>query len=137
MAVLIAQFVLLISFVGIGMILFRKIPVLIELSETFGKPEAENFILKLKRKIKNTSALTSFSFEVFLQKILSRIKILSLRVENRSDTLLQRLRKNSQKKKLEKTDSYWEKLKKPSVNSLRSLSKKKTPRTRVKKNKNY
>lgn len=137
MVVLIAQFVLLISLVGIGMILFRKIPVLIELSETFGKPETENFILKLKRKIKNTSALTSFSFEVFLQKILSRIKILSLRVENRSDTLLQRLRKNSQKKKLKETDSYWEKLKKPSVNSLRSLSKKKTPRTRVKKNKNY
>lgn len=135
MVVLIAQFVLFVSLIGIGMILFRKIPVLIELSETFGKPETENFILKLKRKIKNTSALTSFSFEVFLQKILSRIKILSLRVENRSDTLLQRLRKNSQKKKLEETDSYWEKLKKPSVNSLRSLSKKKTPRTRVKKNK--
>lgn len=136
MAVLIAQFVLLISLIGIGTILFRKIPVLTELPETFGKPEIENFIFKLKRKIKNTSTLTSFSFEVFLQKILSRIKILSLRMENRSDTLLQRLRKNSQKKKVEKTDNYWEKLKKPSVNSLHSLSKKKTPKTRVKKNKN-
>lgn len=124
MLVLITQFILIISLIGMGVIFIRKIPILIELPEIFEEPETKGFVLKLEKKIKNISFLKSFSFEMFLQKTLSKVKVLSLKTENRADSLLQKLRKNSQKKKIEKNDKYWEQLKKSPVSSLRSLSKK-------------
>ena len=89
---IIAIIILISSILGIGIIIYRKIPTIKELSEE-SKNEIENsFLLKLEKTIK------SFLFENYLQKILSKIRVLSLRVDNKTSNWLQRLRKRSQKK---------------------------------------
>jgi len=103
------------SFIGIGVILIRKIPILVELPEAVAKPLLGDFWLKHKEKIKNIFRSKSFSFETFLQKILSKIRVLSLRIDNKTFNWLQKLRERSQKKKFEggrKDDNYWEEIKK-------------------------
>jgi hypothetical protein len=101
------------SFLGMGAIMFRKIPALVELPEI---PAAiinwKGIFLKLKEKIKILNPFKSFSHEVFLQKILSKIRILSLKSENKTGSWLQRLREKSQKNKFEENDNYWEEIKK-------------------------
>jgi len=112
-----AIIILFSSLIGIGVILFRKIPVLAELPDY--KPS--NVVISspvkwyknLKEKIKNISFFKSFSSGVFLQKILSKIRILSLKVENKIAFWLQKLRERSLKKKNLENDNYWEELKKP------------------------
>ena len=90
-------------------IIFRKIPILVELPEIAEKPLLGNFWQKLKEKIKNLPPFKSFSSEVFIQKLLSKIRILTLRIENKIANYLQKLREKGKKKNL---DSYWQKLKK-------------------------
>lgn len=106
---LIAVLILIGSIIGLGMILFRKIPVLVELPEIAEKPLLGNFWQKLKEKIKNLPPFKSFSSEVFIQKLLSKIRILTLRIENKIAVELQKLREKGKKKNL---DSYWQELKK-------------------------
>ena len=113
---LIAGIILFGSLLGMGAIMLRKIPVLIELPEVIKKPSGEPFWLKLKRKIKNTPGLKSFSSEVFLQKILSKIRILSLKSDNKTGSWLQRLREKSKKNKFQEDDNYWEEIKKSTKN---------------------
>ena len=115
---LIATIILVGSLLGIAVILFRKIPALAELPEV----SAESFnwkkpILKLKEKTKTLNPFKSFSSEIFLQKILSKIRILTLRTENKTATYLQKLRERAQKKKIEENDNYWEKIKKSNERS--------------------
>ncbi|MDI6591875.1 MAG: hypothetical protein QME61_03000 [Patescibacteria group bacterium] len=107
----IAQIILIGSFIGMGIILYRKIPVLAKLPEVSFKRE-ENLFLRIKNKIKEIIPLKSFSYEILLQKILSKIRILSLKTDNKIANWLQKLREKSQKKKFEENDNYWQKIKK-------------------------
>ncbi len=110
---LIAGIILFGSLLGMGAIILRKIPVLVELPEIPAvRINWRSIFLKLKEKIKNTSFLKSFSHEVFLQKILSKIRILSLKSENKTGSWLQRLREKSKKNKFQENDNYWEEIKK-------------------------
>ena len=106
MIVLIGTIILGISFLGMIWILFQKIPVLIQLSE---RPEGESFIWKLKKKSQNIF-VKKFSYEIFLQKILSKIKILTLKTENKTSDLLQKLREKYERRK--EDDNYWDDIKK-------------------------
>ena len=110
MAELIATIILIFSFFGMGVILFRKIPVLLTLPEIL--PQKESLISKLKERLKKLNPFRNFSSEIFLQKILSKIRILSLKTDNKTFVWLQKLREKTQKKKLEKKDNYWEEIKK-------------------------
>jgi hypothetical protein len=96
-----------------GVLLLRKIPVLVELPEI---PAAiinwRSIFFKLKEKIKILSPFKSFSYEVFLQKILSKIRIISLKSENKTGSWLQKMREKSQKNKFQENDNYWEEVKK-------------------------
>lgn len=107
----IAPIILFTSIFGIGVILFRKIPVLVELSVETQKAE-EPFLPGLINKIKFFRFIKSISLENILQKFLSRIRILTLKAENKISGWLQKLRKKSQKKKEIENDNYWEELKK-------------------------
>ena len=107
-----ALIVLIVSFIGMFLIIFRKIPVLLRLPEAIQEPPKDNFLLKLKEKIKNTPTFQSFSTGVFLQKILSKIRILSLKADNKTFIWLQRLREKAQKKKAKENNNYWEEIKK-------------------------
>ncbi len=109
MLVIIASIVFVLSLTGIGIILLRKIPLLLQLPETAAAPfNWKEFLLR----IKNSSPLKDFSFEMFLQKILSRIRVLTLKTDSKTSNWLQRLRARSQQKKFEENDKYWEDIKK-------------------------
>jgi len=112
---LIAIIILLCSVVGIGVIIFRKIPILVELPEVSPrkkKGKEPRFFQRGLEKIKKIGPLRSFSFEIFLQKILSKIRILSLKTDNKTFNWLQKLREKAKKNKSKENDNYWEKLKK-------------------------
>lgn len=95
------------------MVVFRKIPLLVEL----GEPEPAQFnwynlFSKTQNSFKNLSFFKGFSFEIFLQKILSKIRILTLKTEKQISFWLQKLRERSQKKKFGENDNYWKEIKK-------------------------
>ncbi len=105
---LIAAIILVSSLSGIGVIIYRKFSQLLEL------PETSLVQLNWKGKLaeaKDFSLWKDFSFEIFLQKILSRIRILTLKTDNKTSTWLQRLREKSQKDKVKEEDNYWERVK--------------------------
>jgi len=107
---LIATIILICSLLGMGAIIFRKIPVLVELPEVLLE-KGEPFSLKLKKKIKEFNPFKKFSYELFLQKLISRIRTLTLKTDSQTFNWLQKLKERAKKKKLE-NDNYWEELKK-------------------------
>ncbi len=107
---LILTIVLLGSLFVLLTMIFRKIPILVELPEVREGRVNNGFWPKLKNKIVNFHPLKSFSTDVFLQKVLSRVRILTLKVESKTSNLLQKLREKSQKKNLG-SENYWQELK--------------------------
>lgn len=95
--------IFILSLMGIGAMLFRKIQLLVEpLPEPIEKPE---FLNKVKSHIQRKS---SFG-ELLLHKGLSKFRILTLKTENKTGHYLKKLRQRSQQKDF--TDDYWSKLK--------------------------
>ena len=88
---IIAIIIFLISVGGIALIIYRKIPLLLQLPKTkeVSQPE-DSFVLQLKE-----SAKEMIPDKKNLQKILSKIRILTLKAEKFIDTILQKLRKKS------------------------------------------
>ena len=110
MAELIAIIILFGGLVGMGVILFRKIPVLAQLPEISPIPSFNTRIRKFLEKIKIIKHFKLPPFEIFLQKILSKIKILTLKIETKTEDWLRKLREKTQKKK--ENEKYWQELKK-------------------------
>jgi len=124
---IIAIIILICSLLGIGMIVWRKIPLLVELPEALPMKD-ESFGLKLKKKIKEFAPFKNFSYETFLQKFISKIRILTLKTDSQTFSWLQKLRERSKRKnsssspvdwQTQKTknkkldeDNYWEEIKK-------------------------
>ena len=67
---LVAIIILFGSFLGMAAIISRKIPVLAELPEVPARAIRKDTLSKLKEKIKVLNPFKSFSYEIFLQKIL-------------------------------------------------------------------
>jgi hypothetical protein len=97
--------ILIFSFFGMFFIFLRKVPLVL----AFEFPK-ESAISRFKKKVKELNPFKNFSFEIFLQKWLTRIRILSLKVDNLTFNWLKKLREKQKKK--EKKDDYWEKIKK-------------------------
>jgi len=93
------------SLLGIGTILFRKAPLLVELEDDV---DIKAPILKFKDRVKEVNP---FSLEKILHKILSTFRVFSLRLEKKTGDQLQKLREKS-KIKRNGGDNYWEELKK-------------------------
>jgi hypothetical protein len=152
---LIAFSVFLAGLTGIGVILFRKIPVLVELPETASSPFTwQGFFLKtgkgaflalknfferiaelplIKRlvykiktsakakylfeKLKGSTLVKKltpskkFSLETLLQKILSKVRVLVLKIDHKTSNWLQTLRERAKKRSSLEKDNYWKKLK--------------------------
>lgn len=109
MTELIAILILFGSLIGMVTIVLRKAPALAELPEIPGGFDLRLKFLRMKEKFKNFKYFKSPSFEVFLQKVLSKIRILSLKIEKKTSFWLQKLREKSTKKK--ENDKYWQDLK--------------------------
>jgi len=118
---IIATTILVGSLLGIGIVILRKIPVLVELPKTPAEFNLKENLLKLKEKISTLHPFKYFSDKIFLQKILSKIRILTLKTENKTDNWLQKLREKSQKKKFEENDNYWEEVKKSTNKENKNL----------------
>lgn len=111
MGELIALIILIASLLGIGVISFRKIPVLLTLPEIEIRKE-EGLILKLKKIIERINPFKNFSYEIFLEKILRKVRIFTLKTDNKTFNWLRKLKEKYQKKKIGKKDNYWEEIKK-------------------------
>jgi len=109
---IIALIVFLTSLIGAGVIIFRKIPLLTELPETISVSGSNwrNFFSQIK-KIKVLNPFKGLSSGIILQKILSKIRVLSLKTESKSSNWLKQIRtKAKMKKNLDA--NYWEEVKK-------------------------
>jgi len=107
----IAIIILAVSFLGMMVIIFRKIPALVELP-VLPQKKACPLFSKLKEKIRVIHPFKSLSSEIFLQKILTKIRIISLKTDNKTFNWLQKLRERTRKKKIGENDNYWEEIKK-------------------------
>lgn len=97
------------SLFGMVVLFIKKIPVLVELKEV----QIESFFEKVKKKIKkNLSQIKYFQVEFWenlSKKLIKKIRILSLKVDNFTFHLLRKIGKKK-KESLEK-DDYFEKIK--------------------------
>lgn len=109
----IAQITLFLSISGLVAISARKIGILKELPKAnLVKGGGKNLFLALKEKIKTINPFKNFINEIFLQKILSKIRIMALKAENKISAWLASLRERQKNKKEVKKDNYWEEIKK-------------------------
>ncbi len=108
---LILTTILISSLLGIGVILYRKFPVLAKLPEAPVKFK-ESLVLKMKSGVKKIPGKDKFDHDLYLQKILSRVQILTLKTENKTSHWLERLRQKNNQKNNHNNEKYWEELKK-------------------------
>ena len=93
-------------------LVFKKLPILAGLPLVQEKKfDLKPILLKLAEKIKTLPFLKNFSFEIFLQKVLSKIRVLIMKTENKTFTWISQLRKRAQDNHNKENDTYWEELK--------------------------
>ena len=109
---LIAQVILFCSTVGLGQMIFRKMPILSGLSEAIETKEEEKLLVKLGKEVKEKNPLKDVQYEDLLQGILRRVRILFLKTDDKIFGWTQRLKENSQKKKIREDGDYWDRIKK-------------------------
>lgn len=107
---IISLIVLILSVLGLTILVFKKAPIL------KGMPEPEHIFLKkefkkkIKEKTKEVIKENSNFLEAMLHKLLSKIRILSLKTDNKMSAWIKRLRERS----VERTkdfDNYWKEIK--------------------------
>lgn len=96
MVQLIAFIIFILSIFSIAFILYKKIPVLVNLSKNghHGIKKHE-LILDMEKKIKHFN-FNFFQKQVYLHKFLSKLKVLILKIETKIDVLLHGIRKKAQ-----------------------------------------
>ncbi len=121
----ILQIILLGSSIGLGGIIFGKIPLLKILPEKSSQDfeKKQDFVLRLKRGIKKLNPFKTLTYEVFLEKILTSIRTIFLNMENKTSGLIKELKQNVEERKARENDNYWEKIKKSTRNNINSKSK--------------
>lgn len=108
MVELIAAIILIASIGGMVFIVCRKMPAVSEFQEI-----GPGFHFDWKGiffRAKDATPLKNFSFEAFLQKVLSRVRVLTLKTDHKTSSWLQKLREKAKKKK-EGDDNYWQEVK--------------------------
>lgn len=96
--------ILLGSAIAMAVMMFVKMPILIRLGS-----EKSSSLQNIKEK--SRSILKLFSKERLLYKGLSSFKVLVLKTEKKTSTLLANLRQKSIEEKNKFSDDYWKKLK--------------------------
>ncbi|MFW6282737.1 MAG: hypothetical protein ACOC1P_01630 [Minisyncoccales bacterium] len=108
MVFLITEIFFFLSLIGLTVLVFKKIPVLNELPVETNKNKNDH-IINLKKKVVKMNPLKNFSSEIILQKVLSKIRVTNLKIENKTSKSLSNLRRNYKKKQnLRKGDNYWQ-----------------------------
>ena len=99
---IISLLIFIISLTGLIIIIRRKVPVLAELNP---QEPRSGFLSRFKNK-------NPASKELFLHKILSKVRILTLKTDNKTTEWMKKLREKSQENNEKFSDNYWDKLKK-------------------------
>jgi hypothetical protein len=108
---LIAIIIFLGSVFGIAVILMKKIPILAEMPQVAEGQKKESFASKIKNGFKNFPVIRDIYSGILLQKILSKIRVLTLKVESKTAAWLQKIRVKSQGEKDKAKDNYWTEVK--------------------------
>ena len=99
------------SLVGMGVILYRKIPELADLPEN-PLNLRPYFLSKIKKSIGKFPGVKNINHELYLQKVLSKARVLMLKTERKTGHWLEKLRQKNNQKSSRQTDKYWDELKK-------------------------
>ena len=97
-----SQIILICSFLGILIIIFQKIPLLLKFS-----PETNQSSWASLIKNKTSFYLKEISTCDFFKKSLLKFKLLTLKTENKTSNLIEKLQKNDD----QDSDEYWNRLK--------------------------
>lgn len=97
---------------GVGLILFKKVQIIA------GMPEAElskislvsTFKDEVRKGLRKIPGAEKFDYELYLQKMLSKVRVITLKAEGKTENWLERLRKRRNGHNHD--SSYWEELKK-------------------------
>lgn len=108
---LILAAILTASLAGMAIILLRKIPILVKLPSS-RKESREPLVSKIKNGVRSLPGAEKLDYELYLQKLLSKIHILNLKTENKTRGWLETMRQRTVQKNDPKKDNYWEELKK-------------------------
>jgi len=98
---------LVLGLLGMAIIIFRHLS---ELDSFSPSNQKEGLISNVKRKSRQILPIENFSYELFLEKFLKRLQILTLRLEGFIFSHLQKLREK-RKEKTAREDSYWKRIK--------------------------
>jgi hypothetical protein len=110
MAELIAKIVFGGSLIGIGTILVRKVPLLVEMPEE--EEEGIDWKAPIFKLLKwFTRRLKVLSPGVYLEKVFSGVKKITLIADRKTEGKIQEFREEFKKNKRRRNDNYWEKLK--------------------------
>ena len=108
-----ASIALVTSLASLGYIIGRKVPLLLKFPARHQGDSLWEILQNAKAKIQESAPFKRISSpQVFLQAILSKARIFSLRTENKTSQWLESLRKKAQEKKAAFSDDYWQQLKK-------------------------
>ena len=109
MIVLTAIIIFFIGFIGMSIIIIKKIPALVELPET--EIKRSMVFRRFRQKIKNNGTVKSFfSKELLMQKMLSKFRILTLKTDKKTSNLLVKLRQKSIENKKKFSEDYWKRI---------------------------
>jgi hypothetical protein len=108
---LIALIIFLGSVFGMASMLAKKIPILAEMSELAEGHKKESLASKIKEGFKSLPLIRDIFSGIFLQKTLSKIRVLTLKIESKIAGWLQKLRVKSQTEKDNAKDNYWTEVK--------------------------
>ena len=128
---LIAIIIFIISIFGIGIILYKKIPVLVELPIT--EQGQQDLVSLVKIKIQALNLPSKFNFRKLLKKFFKESHIFIFKIENKAGYSLEKMRKKRTEKNqlFEKqsqdnvttNDNYWKEIKKHKEKNNNNLPK--------------
>jgi len=119
---LIATIVFLGSVFGIVFILLKKIPILAEMPSVVEGQKRESLVSRAKEGFKNLPLIRDIFSGILLQKTLSKIRVLTLKVESKTAAWLHKLRVKSQTEKEKVKDNYWTEVKNEVKNETKTES---------------
>ena len=98
---------LALGLLGMGVIIFRN---LTALASSFpSSAQGGGLVSGIKKSARRSLPIKNFSYELFLEKFLKKLRIFILRLEGFIFSCLQRL-KEKQKEKKAKEDNYWKEI---------------------------
>lgn len=101
--------IFLLSLIGIGTIVYRKIPILAEYAPHVAI--TDGLLVRIKAKIKDKVAVKAMdSKEAILLKLLSKSRVMVLKAEHQIGCWLHTLRQKSIEKEKCFKENYWEKI---------------------------